>query len=147
MKPIHIAASLLVALSLCSAPSFAADPEEHFVLTPALLAKIKAAAPELKKLEKDNDEDDGKNELSVDDYVKAIEAQPRAKAVLSKHGIGTREFALSTLALVHAGLFVGMESMMDKKQAAEMMGKFTREQKANIALLRKLGPSAYTLSR
>ena len=147
MKPIHLAASLLVALSLCGGPSFAADPEEHFVLTPALLAKIKAAAPELKKLEKDNDEDDGKNELSVDDYVKAIEAQPRAKAVLSKHGIGTREFALSTFALVHAGMFVGMESMMDKKQAAEMMGKFTKEQKANIALLRKLGPSAYTLSR
>ena len=147
MQPIHLAASLLVALSLCGGPSFAADPEEHFVLTPALLAKIKAAAPELKKMEKDNDEDDGKHELSVDDYVKAIEAQPSARAVLGKHGIGTREFALSTFALVHAGMFVGMESMMDKKQAAEMMGKFTREQKANIALLRKLGPSAYTLSR
>ena len=105
MKPIHLAASLLVALSLCGGPSFAADPEEHFDLTPALLA------------------------------------------VLTKHGIGSREFALSTFALVHAGMFVGMESMMDKKQAAEMMGKFTKEQKANIALLRKLGPSAYTLSR
>ena len=147
MKPIHFAASLLVALSLCGAPAFAADPEEHFALTPALLAKIKAAAPELKKLEKEDEEDDGKEQLSVDDYVKAIEAQPRAKAVLARHGIGTREFALSTFALVHAGMFVSMESMMDKKQAAEMMGKFTKEQKANIALLRKLGPSAYTLSR
>ena len=146
MKSIQLAAALL-ALSLCSTPSFAADPEEHFVLTPALLAKIKAAAPELKKLEKEDEEDDGKDELSVDDYVKAIEAQPRARAVLAKHGIGTREFALSTFALVHAGMFVSMESMMDKKQAAEMMGKFTKEQKANIALLRKLGPSAYTLSR
>ncbi|MEH6437998.1 hypothetical protein, partial [Massilia sp. DD77] len=145
MKASRIAASLLVALSLCAAPAFAADPGEHFLLTPALLAKIKAAAPELKKLEKDEEEkDDGKDQLSVDDYVKAINAEPRARAVLARHGLGVRDFALSTFALVHAGMFVGMEPMMNKKQAAEMLGGFTKEQKANIALLRKMGPEAYS---
>lgn len=148
MNAIRFAASLLVALSLCAAPAFAAQPEEKFLLTPALLAKLKAAGPELKKLEKEDEEDkeddsEGNNNLSVDDFVRAIEKEPRARAVLARHGIGVREFALSTYALVHAGMFVSMESMMNKKQAAEAMGGYTREQQANIALLRKLGPAAY----
>jgi predicted Fe-Mo cluster-binding NifX family protein len=42
-------------------------------------------------------------------------------------------------------MYLGMEPALDKKGAAEMMAKFTREQQANIALLRKLGPAAYSL--
>jgi predicted Fe-Mo cluster-binding NifX family protein len=42
-------------------------------------------------------------------------------------------------------MYLAMESAVDKKTAADMMAKFTREQQANIALLRKLGPDAYSL--
>jgi hypothetical protein len=42
-------------------------------------------------------------------------------------------------------MYLGMETAVDKKAAADMMGKFTKEQQANITLLRKLGPAAYRL--
>ena len=42
-------------------------------------------------------------------------------------------------------MYLAMEPALDKKGAAETMAKFTKEQLANIALLRKLGPAAYTL--
>lgn len=142
MKLFHALLAALLAFSLCGNTAQAAEPEERYLLTPALLQKMKAAGPELKKLEKEDDEDEADN-LSSADYIRFIESQPRAKAVLAKHGIAVKDFALGTYALMHAGVFVTMESMMGKKQAAEQMAEFTSEQKANIALLRKLGPAAY----
>ncbi|WP_020654784.1 hypothetical protein [Massilia niastensis] len=140
-------AAFVLVLSLLGAAAWAADPEEHFLLTPALVQKLKAAGPDIKKLEKlreqEGKEDETDGDVSVDEFARAIEAEPRAKAVLAKHGIGVKEFALSTYAMVHAGMFVALEASMDKQKAAEMMGTFTREQRANIALLRKMGPAAH----
>lgn len=140
MKMTRLFAAAFVALLLCASHVKAADPEERFLLTPALLAKMKAAGPELKKLEKDDDEerDDGKsNNMSVDEFARVLDKEPRAKAVLAKHGLSTREFALTSYAMLHAGMFVGLEPTMNKKQAAEMLAKFTKEQRANVELLRK----------
>lgn len=141
MKMTRLFATAFVALLLCASHVGAAGPvgpEERFLLTPTMLAKMKAAAPELKKLDKnEEEEDDGKNEPSVDDYVRILEKEPRAKVILAKHGMSTRQFALITFAMAHAGMFVGLEPHMNKKQAAEMLATFTNEQRANIALLRK----------
>lgn len=141
MKITRLFAAAFVALLLCASHVGAAGsvgPEERFLLTPAMLTKMKAAAPELKKLDKkDEEEDDGKNEPSVDDYVRVLEKEPRAKVILAKHGMSTRQFALITFAMAHAAMFVGLEPHMNKKQAAEMLATFTNEQRANIALLRK----------
>lgn len=140
MKMTRLFAAAFVALLLCASHVKAADPEERFLLTPALLAKMKAAGPELKKLEKDDDEerDDGKsNNMSVDEFARVLDKEPRAKAVLAKHGLSTREFALTSYAMLHAGMFVGLEPTMNKKQAAEMLATFTKEQRANVELLRK----------
>jgi hypothetical protein len=144
MKLINALLAALLALSLCGNAAQAAEPEEHFLLTPALLQKMKAVGAEMKKYEnEETDMSEAKDNLSVDEYAKAIDKEPRAKALLAKHGIRSRDFALGTFALVHAGLFVSMESMMNKKQMAEQMAGFTKEQRANVELLRKLGPSYY----
>lgn len=130
---------------LCATHARAAHPEEHFLLTPALLAKLKAAGPELKKLEKDDEEqDDGKsNNMSAEEFTRVLDKEPRAKAILARHGLSTREFALTSYAMLHAGMFVGLDPSMNKKQAAEMLATFTKEQRANVALLRKTDLSAF----
>lgn len=146
MKITRLFAAAFVALLLCSSHASAADPEERFLLTPALLAKLKAAAPDIRKLEKidDEEQDDGKNNnLSAEEFARVLDKEPRARAVLAKHGLSTREFALSTYAMMHAGMFVGLEPSMNKKQAAEMLAGFTKEQRANVALLRKTDMSAF----
>jgi len=147
MKPSKLFAAAFVALLLCATQAQAAEPEEHFLLTPALLAKLKAAAPDIKKLEKkddeDGNEDERNNNLSAEAFARVLDKEPRAKAVLAKHGLSTREFALSTYAMLHAGMFVGLEPSMNKKQAADMLAGFTREQRANVALLRKTDLRAF----
>lgn len=146
MRMTRLFAAAFVALLLCASHVKAAEPEERFLLTPALLAKLKAAGPELKKLEKDDDEekDDGKsNNLSAAEFARALDKEPRARAVLAKHGLSTREFALISYAMLHAGMFVGLEPTMNKKQAAEMLATFTKEQRANVELLRKTDMSAF----
>ncbi len=140
MKMTRLFAAAFVALLLCASHARAADPEERFLLTPALLAKMKAAGPELKKLDKDDEEeqDDGKsNNLSAEEFARILDKEPRARAILARHGMSTREFALTSYAMLHAGMFVGLEPTMNKKQAAEMLAKFTKEQRANVELLRK----------
>lgn len=144
MKLINALLAALLALSLCGGTAQAAEPEERFLLTPTLLQKMKAIGGEMKKLEKEEtDMSDAKDNLSVDEYAQAIDKEPRAKALLAKHGIRSREFALGTFALVHAGMFVALEQTMGKKGAADAMAGFTKEQRANVELLRKLGPAYY----
>jgi len=147
MKMTRLFAAAFVALLLCASHARAADPEERFLLTPALLAKMKAAGPELKKLEKDDEEeqDDGKsNNMSADEFARVLDKDPRAKTILAMHGMSTREFALTSYAMLHAGMFVGLEPTMNKKQAAEMLAKFTKEQRANVELLRKTDLKAFS---
>ncbi len=81
--------------------------------------------------------------MSADEFARVIDKKPRARAVLAKHGLSSREFALTTLAMMHGGMFVALEPSMNKKQAAEMLASFTKEQRANIALLRKTDLSTF----
>jgi hypothetical protein len=154
MKPtsMRIAAAAILAFSLCGAPAWAGTPDEHFVLTPALVQKVKAANHELGDMEeteaekKETDKYRKDGMLPVEYYIRAIEAKPGVKAKLAKYGLTPREFGLSGYAIAHGSMYLGMETAVDKKAAAEMMGQFTKEQQANIALLRKLGPAAYALN-
>jgi hypothetical protein len=152
LSSMRLAATAVLAFSLCGAPAWAGSPDEHFVLTPALVNKVKAAAHDLGDMKAqtaaENEEDDKhrKNgELPVEYFIKSMEARPGVKARLAKQGLAPKEFGLSYYALVHGAMYLAMETAVDKKTAAEMMSKFTKEQQANIALLRKLGPAAYTL--
>lgn len=154
MKPIPyatgVAAALALSVFLCAAPAWAGTPDEHFVLSPTLVQKVKAATRDLEKLDlpdSDDKEDDKHRKnglLDVEYFAKSIESKPGVKPTLAKHGLSSREYALASYAVTHGALYLAMEPTAGKKGAADMMAKFTKEQQANIALLRKLGPAAYS---
>ncbi len=59
LNRLFAAAFVAILLGASHAGANAAEPEEHFRLTPALSARLKAAAPDIKKLER-KDEDANK---------------------------------------------------------------------------------------
>jgi hypothetical protein len=127
-------------LAAClSAPAYAKEDASHFLLTPALMQKFKAAQADAAKYEredKDDDKDDGDKDQSIEGIMKKIERDPKAKALLAKHGIGTREYAHAAYAMLHAGMFVALEKSMDKAGREKLYAGYTSEQKANISLMR-----------
>lgn len=140
MKLTTFLAAAALALAVSSPALAVSDKDaETFLLTPALLAKIKKAEPELKALNIDDDtEDEEDSESTVNDIIQTIDKHPRAKAVLAKHGLSSKEMALASVAMLHAGMYVMLEGQMDKKGAAQLMASYTRQQKANIALMRTM---------
>ncbi len=147
--PMYLAATIL-GFSL-AVSAWAGTPDEHVVLTPALVQKVKAASRDIGRIEQtgaEGKEDDRHRQdgmLPVEYFIRSIEAKPDVKAKLAKQGLAPKEFGLSYYALVHGAMYLAMEPALDKKGAADTMAKFTKEQQANIALLRKLGPAACTL--
>lgn len=136
MNLVRTLAALTLAAAISSPAMALSDKDaETFLLTPALIQKMKKAEPDLKALNI-NDESEEDEDSSVEDIVKTFDKHPRAKAVLAKHGLTVKEVALGTVAMVHAGMYVAFEGAMDKKGAAEMLAKFTPQQRANIALMR-----------
>ena len=151
LTTMRLAAATVLAFTLSAAPAWAADtPDEHVVLTAAMVQKVRSAVRDIGKMDQTEAEDkeDDKHRkngmLPVEYFIRSMEAKPGVKAKLSKQGLSPKEFGMSYYALAHGAMYLGMESALDKKSAAEMMTKFTREQQANIALLRKLGPAAYS---
>jgi hypothetical protein len=151
LTPMRRAAATVLAFLLSAAPAWADTPDEHVVLTAAMVQKVKSAARDIGKLEqtgaeeKEDDKHRKNGELPVEQFIRSIEAKPGVKAKLSKHGLSAKEFGMTYYALAHGAMYLGVEPALDKKGAAEMMAKFTREQQANIALLRKMGPAVYSL--
>ena len=132
IAPIALAAALI-------APAQAKEDASHFLITPAFVQKLKAADAEMKKYKKDDEDDekdDGKDDSSIEGIMKKIDSDPRIKGMLAKHGITSREYAHATYAMLHAGMYVAMEKMMDKKKGEAAYNSYTKEQKANIAFMR-----------
>ena len=146
---LRLAAATVLAISLSVAPAWAGTPDEHVVLTAATVQKIRSAIRDIGDMEQTEAEDkeDDKHRknglLPVEYFIRSMEAKPGVKAKLSKQGLSPKEFGMSYYALAHGAMYLGMEPALDKKRAAEMMAKFTREQQANIALLRKMGPQVW----
>lgn len=135
--------ALTVALCAFLAPAWAAgaaDPAT-FRLTPALLDRMEAAAAELKPLTPAHrkgspnatDDDDGDNAESVEDIARQLEADPRVRAALARHGLTAREYAAATLAALHAGMALAMEKAPGATQAVR---DFTPAQRANVEVMR-----------
>ena len=142
MNLFQLAAAVALSLSmLLSAPALAAPADEvaNFVVTPALLKKLENAERESKLLKRDNDDEDDDSdsgEQTVESAIKKLERDPRARALLAKHGISSREMVLASFAMLHAGFYVMMEKSMDKQKAAQAYNGYTKAQKANIVLMR-----------
>lgn len=148
-----IAAVCLAAGIACSGAAGAAklDPD-HYLITKETMARMQAIEAEFDKagykpLDKDEDQDErdrkkgGKNDNpSPEELVREIESNREAMAALKRHGLTSRDFALTSFALLHAGIYVMFEDTMEKKGAADMLARFTKEQRANVALVRAMNP-------
>jgi hypothetical protein len=133
-------AALACAL-LFSTPAYCAEDASHYQLSMTLLEKLKAAETEMKLLPQSSLEAPGANpDQSLDAAIQKIEKDAPTTAVLAKHGLTGRDLVMSAHALLHAGTFVSMENQetIDKKQGADLYQRYTKEQQANIDLLRKM---------
>lgn len=135
---------------LC-ASAYAGTADDHFLLNAALVQNAKAAHAALEQAglrepsEQEEQEDDKyrKNgELPVERFILSIEKRPGAKNILARHGLSPKEFGLATYALIDASLYLAIEKMSGPVGAAKTLVRMTREQQANVVLLRKLGPAA-----
>lgn len=134
----RILALALLALSL-AAPAAAQSDFQRHALTVSMIEKHGAATKDLQKVVKRKKEDDDgdRTEQTVDELVKELDATLGVKPVLARHGLSTREYALTTLALFQAGFYLAMEPSMDKKKGAQLLASYPAETRANIELLRK----------
>ncbi|MES2316785.1 MAG: hypothetical protein V4631_04755 [Pseudomonadota bacterium] len=132
--PAALACALLV-----SAPAQAAEDASHFQLSTAILQKLKLAEADMKQLHKP---DEAAPEIDPDQSIEAairkIEKDGQTTAVLTKHGLTSRDLVLSAHALLHAGTFVVMEKSFEPKKGATMYQGYTKEQQANIDLVRSI---------
>jgi hypothetical protein len=90
----------------------------------------------------EGDQDDrksgeSKRDDSVEGIARKVDADPKVKAMLAKHGISSMEYALSVHAMLHAGMYLMFENSMPKPKAVELFNGYTKAQQANIELLRK----------
>lgn len=153
-----IAAVFLAAGIACSGAAGAArlDPD-HYLLSKEVMKKMKAIEVELEKSghqsdSGDDDDDDdsagkraskgrdkGKDDNPTpEELVREIEQDKVAMAALNRHGLTSRDYALTSFAMLHAGFYVMFEESMDRKGAADMLARFTREQRANVAFVRAM---------
>ena len=143
----------LLAVSMTIAPAVAATPDDQYLLTAAVVQKLKAAnkAAEQANLpedtpaqEKEDDKYCVKGELPVERFILGVERRPQAKALVAKYGFTPKEYGLATYALLDASMHLVYEKMASKEDVAKQYAKLTKEQQANVALLRKLGRAAYS---
>jgi hypothetical protein len=131
-------AALACAL-LFSTPARAAQDASHFQLSPAIMDKLKAAETDMKLLQKPEEaQADVEPDQSIEGAIRKIEKDGPTTAVLAKHGLTGRELVMSAHALLHAGTFVSMEKTIDQKQGDAMYQGYTKEQQANIDLVRSI---------
>lgn len=135
---IRLMASALLALAL-AAPAFAQSGFTRHTLTVALLEKHQAATRELEKLEKTvkmKSDDDDKDGVSVDEFAKELDTTPGVKPILARHGLTSRAYALTAIALFEAGFHLMMEPTMGNN-VKQALASYPAEMRANIELLRK----------
>lgn len=129
----------LAGLLLLSTPAHAAQDASHFQLTPALIDKLKSAEADMKALQKPDDQQPEVDpDQSIDAAIRKIDQDAPTAAVLAKYGLSGRELVLSAHALLHAGTFVAMEKTIEQQKGAELYKGYTKEQQANIDLIRRM---------
>jgi len=103
-----------------------ADQQELFkyVLTMDKIQKIGTSMHSLTDLAKKHPEleNESSSSATLDDMVQKFQKYPDAVAVLTKNGLTPREFAVGTMALMQAGMAVGMKkSGMYKEYPPQML--------------------------
>lgn len=134
MKTSKLLAAAVISLCLAGTALAAADPAQY-VLTQPVYNKVMAVQKEVEKAGL-KEEDDGEDLETVEAIVKMIESKPAAKAILARHGGAPKDYALTVLAVFHAGFHVAMEPQMDKQGQAKLMAGYTKAQQQNIVFMR-----------
>ena len=129
---------------LAAAPARAAEDPAHYLLSPALIDKLKAAESDMKAQHLPDEAvaapapDAGGNR--IDAAIAGIDRDAKTLAVLARHGLTSRDLVLSAHALLHAGMYVASEKTRNKTgnktRTADPYTSYTTEQKANIAVVR-----------
>lgn len=128
-------AALLAAL-VFAIPSHAESEFTRHALTVSAVEKHQAATRELEQKIKKKDDDGDKDGMTVDELVKELEATPGVKPILARHGLTTRAYALTSMAIFEAGFHLMMEPSMGKN-VNQALTSYPPEMRANIELLRK----------
>ncbi|MFT3802370.1 MAG: hypothetical protein QM766_14280 [Burkholderiaceae bacterium] len=140
-----LAATALIPTAKNTWAASGTDPA-RFRLTPSLLDRMEAATSELQKLpqagakagaeanagDEADDDADGDDAESIEDIARKLDADPRVRAALARHGLSSREYATAVLAALHAGMVLAMEKAPGPKGTQD----FTPEQRANVELMR-----------
>lgn len=132
---IRLMASALLALAL-AAPAFAQSGFTRHTLTVALLEKHQAATRDIEKAIKKTPDDGDKDGVSVDEFAKELDTTPGVKPILARHGLTSRAYALTAIALFEAGFHLMMEPTMGNN-VKQALASYPAEMRANIELLRK----------
>jgi len=127
--------ALFIALCL-QAPAFAQTDASHYLLTDAVLQKLKIVQDEIERRGIDTSKDLSGND-SVETMARKIDANSAVKDLLSQQGLTPMDCALTVNATLHAGLYLMAEQNGETAKAQSMLASATPEQRANIALLRK----------
>ena len=130
---------LFSATLLLAAPVYAAEDASRFLLTADLMQKLKSAETDMKALHKpDQPVEAAAPEPTIESAIAKLENDPETRTILAKHGLSTRDLVLASFAMLHAGMYVSMEQSIDKKKSTNLLKGYTKEQKANIALVRAM---------
>lgn len=145
MKSLRLTLSAAVFAALFTAMlsglALGADESAEFRLTAAVVDRLEAIEAE-REGEDDNGDDDYAAAADIDAFAARIEANPRDRELLNRHGMKPREFAVAALAMVHAAAFLAVEEHIEQAQAAELLAGYTPAQRANIELLRRRAATA-----
>jgi hypothetical protein len=122
--------------------------DEHFLLSSVHVERLKAVNGALSQIDFEDDVEEDKKgrktgKLPVEAYIRSIEGKPQVVKIIGRAGLTPREFGLASYALLHAALLLEVERSSDQRGRSSLADGLTKEQKANVALLRRLGRSAY----
>jgi len=113
--------------------------QDGFRLTPALLERMQALQAEADALT-NSQAGEEVDAQSADELARELDADPRIRALLARHRIGSADYAAAVFAILHAGTYLAMEQTLDRQERNAALASFTPEQRANIELLRARRP-------
>ena len=136
LRTLALSAAVSAAL-LFAVPVLAAEDPARFLLSPALLHKLKAAEADMQALHQPGETEapDDDKDTSIEGAIRKIDKDTNTTTVLARHSLSSRELVLSAHALLHAGMYLAAE-LEDQRKAAQSYKGYTTQQKANIAIVR-----------
>lgn len=140
MKIVQIRRAAAVLLLACAGVQVLAAgvlAPETFRLTSALLDRMQAVQIEAEGMGKGAAAEADGDAGTAQEMARALEADPRIRALLAKHRISSADYAQGAFAVLHAGLFVAMSANSTAQQQAAALRTFTPTQRANIELMRQ----------